>query len=85
MESTEIYLEIGRKRICAVALNWPGWCRCAKDEVRAAQTLLDYGPRYAAILRAAGLEVKVPEAVSSFEVVDRLEGNATTDERRGAW
>jgi hypothetical protein len=77
--SAEIYLEIGQKKAFAVAVNWPGWCRSDKEEGSAIQALLDYGPRYSKIPRAAGIEFQVPESSSSFNVVNRLEGNATTD------
>lgn len=74
-----IYLEIGKQRIFASALDWPGWCRSAKNEGAALQTLLVYGPRYAAVLRLAKLEFQIPESTSAFVITERLEGNATTD------
>lgn len=79
IESTDVYLEVGRKKVCAVAVEWPGWCRFGKEEGLAAQALLDYGPRYAKIPRSAGLAFQIPESTSSFNIVNRLEGNATTD------
>jgi hypothetical protein len=77
--SAEIYLEIGQKKAFAVAVNWPGWCRSDKEEGLAIQALLDYGPRYSKIPRAVGITFQIPERTSSFNIVDRLEGNATTD------
>jgi hypothetical protein len=77
--SSEMYLEIGQKKAFAVAVNWPGWCRSAKEEGLAVQALLDYGPRYSKIPRAAGIRFQIPESISSFNIVNRLEGNATTD------
>ncbi|RPJ20404.1 MAG: DinB family protein [Chloroflexi bacterium] len=74
-----VYLEAGKKRTFAGALDWPGWCRSGKDETSALQALLDYGPRYARVLRASRLGFKAPTAVSNFVVVERLKGNATTD------
>ncbi|MGD2077465.1 MAG: hypothetical protein PVH18_03730 [Chloroflexota bacterium] len=79
VESADIYLEIGQKKVCAVALEWPGWCRFGKDERLAIQALLEYGPRYAKIAQAAGLTFQVPESIASFNITDRLDGNATTD------
>jgi hypothetical protein len=47
--------------------------------VVALPALLELGPRYARILHPAGIEFQPPAAVSDFVVVERLEGNATTD------
>ena len=74
-----VYLEIGSRRTIAAALDWPGWCRIGRDEDSALQALFDYTPRYARILRQARLGFQVPNDVSAFAVVERLEGNATTD------
>jgi hypothetical protein len=74
-----VYLEVGSRRTFAAAIDWPGWCRMGPDEATALQTLFDYGPRYARILRPARLGFQVPNAVSAFAVVERLKGNATTD------
>src|SRR5215207_9571278 len=75
----DVYLEIGKKRVFAGAVDWPGWCRSAQNEESALQALVDYGPRYARILRATQLGFKSPTEPSAFSVVERLEGNATTD------
>ena len=74
-----VYLEVGSRRTFAAALDWPGWCRMGRDKDTALQTLLEYGPRYARILRSARLGFQVPKDVSAFVVVERLKGNATTD------
>ncbi len=42
----DVYLEIGKKRTIAGAIEWPGWCRVGRDEDTALQALFDYGPRY---------------------------------------
>lgn len=75
----EVYLEIGKKRTFAGAIEWPGWCRSGRDEGSALQALADYGPRYARILRAAQVEFQPPAGTSAFAVSERLQGNATTD------
>ena len=31
---TDVYLELGTKRVFACALEWPGWCRGGRDEQR---------------------------------------------------
>ena len=41
------YTERGAKRVFAGALDWPGWCRGARDEEGALEALAAYGPRYA--------------------------------------
>ena len=75
----DVYLEIGKKRTFAGAIDWPGWCRGGRDEEAALQALFDYGPRYARVLRSVRLGFRAPPDVSAFAVVERLEGNATTD------
>lgn len=74
-----IYLEIGSRRTFAAALDWPGWCRLGQDETSALQSLLEYGPRYARVLRSARLGFRAPKDTSAFVVVERLTGNTTTD------
>jgi len=74
-----VYLEVGTRRTFAAALDWPGWCRPGRDETSALQSLFEYGPRYARILRPARLGFRAPSDTSAFIIVDRLEGNATTD------
>jgi hypothetical protein len=76
---TEIYLEIGTKRVFAGALDWPGWCRSGRTEEAAIETLLGYGPRYAAVMSAAGIRFTLQRDAQAFKVIDRLKGDATTD------
>jgi hypothetical protein len=71
----EVYLEAGRRRVFAGALAWPGWCRAGRDEVTALQALVDYAPRYKQAIRAA----PVPATVADLQLVERLDGDATTD------
>ncbi len=75
----ETYLEVGAKRVFAGALDWPGWCRSARHEEDALEALLAYGPRYAAVLKGSGVRFTPPAKTSTFEVVERLKGDATTD------
>lgn len=72
-----VYLEVGGKRTFASAAGWPGWCRSGKNEQAALEALAVYAPRYAAVAKLA----KLPFAglTPEFKVVERLEGNATTD------
>ncbi|MCA9927627.1 MAG: hypothetical protein KC419_04090 [Anaerolineales bacterium] len=77
--SIDIYLETGKKRTVACVTKWPGWCRIGRDEASALQALFDYGPRYAHVLRKVQIPFQVPADPSTFNVIERLEGNATTD------
>jgi hypothetical protein len=80
MPSTyRIYLEVGDRRVFAGALDWPGWCRSARDEESAVETLIVYGPRYAKALGRAGQGFKAPTDPSSVRIVERLRGSASTD------
>jgi hypothetical protein len=47
--------------------------------VEALAALLDYAPRYAAVVRPARLGFQAPKDVTSLAVRERLKGNATTD------
>ncbi len=75
----EAYLEIGKKRTFAGAIDWPGWCRSARDEGSALEALLWYGPRYARVLRGTRLGFAAPADASALRLVERLGGDATTD------
>ena len=77
--SIDIYLEIGKKRTFAGAVDWPGWCRSGRDEALAVQSLLDSAPRYARVLGAAQIPFQAPVDAAAFAVVERLAGTATTD------
>lgn len=72
----QVYLEVGPRRVFAGAVAWPGWCRSARDEAGALDALLVYAPRYRSAIAGARAGFKVPP---ELEVVERLEGNATTD------
>jgi hypothetical protein len=73
---TRVYLEVGKRRVFASAAEWPGWTRSGKDEASALEALAAAAPRYAAAAKAA----RVAFAPGlTFEVVERLPGNATTE------
>ena len=55
-----VYLEEGKKKVFACAVEWPGWGRSGRDEATALQTLFDYAPRYAPVAKAAGLSFTAP-------------------------
>ena len=79
MASHEIYLEVGAKRAFASAVRWPGWCRHGRGEEEAIRALLEYAPKYRHVLAGTPLEFEEPGGPDDLEVVERLEGNATTD------
>jgi len=76
---TEVYLEVGQKKMFAGALDWPGWCRGARDERTALTTLVEYAPRYAKIFSRTTIDFVPPNDPTAFAVVERLAGNSTTD------
>lgn len=78
-ETFDVYLEGGKKRTFAGALDWPGWCRRGNDEASALQALVEYGPRYARVLQGTRLGFHAPDDVSGLVVVERLQGNDATD------
>jgi hypothetical protein len=75
----DVYLEIGKTRVFAGALDWPGWCRSGRDEASALQVFIEYGSRYAKVLRDTGLQISLPSSISDLVVAERLAGNSTTD------
>jgi hypothetical protein len=74
-----VVLEVGKKRVFAIAQDWPGWCRSGSDEEAALQALFDYGPHYQRVLQASKIRFTAPKQLSNFVVVERIKGDATTD------
>lgn len=79
LNAIKVYLEIGNKRTFAGAIDWPGWSRSGRDQASALGALFDYGPRYAQVLQAAHIEFQAPVDPATLVVIERLEGNPTTD------
>jgi hypothetical protein len=71
---TEVYLEVGDKRVFACAYDWPGWCRSGRGEGAALDALRAYQPRYALVTGKA--EMRPPS--DALTVVERLPGSAST-------
>jgi hypothetical protein len=71
-----VYLEVGSKRVFALALDWPGWARAGKDAEAALAALGEVAPRYLLVAREAGIAFS---PTTDFEVVERVTGSATTD------
>jgi len=73
---TLVCLEIGKKRVFASALQWPGWSRSGRSEHDALESLASYLGRYREVLQGARLPA--PD-VDDFVVTERLPGDMTTD------
>lgn len=77
-DATEVYLEVGSKRVFACAVDWPGWCRSGRTEEAALEALADYEDRYRNVARTAG--VRFPSrAAAAFDVLERVPGAGVTD------
>ena len=78
-DSIRVMVERGKKkRVVAVAFDWPGWDRSAKTEEAALHVLDAYRPRYAKVAALAGLASEFG-ATGELAVVERVEGNGMTD------
>lgn len=75
----EVVLEVGKKRVFAIARDWPGWCRSGSDKAEALNALLEYGLRYRKTLKAARMRFTAPKEIADFVITTRLKGDATTD------
>jgi hypothetical protein len=75
---TAVCVEVGAKKVFASALEWPGWSRGATSEEAALAALAEYLPRYAVVADRARVDLPAT-AADTFEVVERLDGDAGTD------
>ena len=71
--------EVGPERTFASALDWPGWCRSGQDEDAALQALVEYGPRYAKVVRPRRFGFTAPKDVGRLRVTQRVTGDASTE------
>jgi hypothetical protein len=67
------------KRAFAWAIDWPGWCRSGKTVDLALEALVMSLPRFGVVVDRAGLIPPVIGEARTFEIVDSVEGGATTD------
>lgn len=74
----KVWLEVGRRKSFAGAVQWPGWARAGKTTDLALENFVTYGRRYAMVMKKVS-KLKVPKSVEDLDVVVELEGNATTD------
>ena len=75
-----VALEIGPKgkKVVAVAPDWPGLERGATTGEAAIERLLSYIPRYAAVVKLAGIGAEFP-AAAVVDVVEQYSGTGSTD------
>jgi hypothetical protein len=77
-KKTKVYLETGKKKTFAMALDWPGWGRSGKTADEALEALGEYASRYAPVAKKAKFDLPAG-AGDGFTVVEEVKGNATTD------
>lgn len=68
----KVRIEKGKARVFAIAIEWPGLARSAKDETGAIDALLDSAARYKKVTGARF-------AASEVDVVERVKGDSSTD------
>jgi hypothetical protein len=79
-DAMRVMLEIGPngKKVVAVAPDWPGLSRGAKSEEAAIARLRSYLPRYAPVVKLAGMDAEFPTS-ATLDVVERYPGTGSTD------
>jgi len=79
-DTLRVTLEAGPKgkKVVAVAPDWPGLERGAKTEESAVATLEAYLPRYAKVVKLAGMAATFP-ARPKIQVAERYTGTGSTD------
>jgi hypothetical protein len=75
----DVYLEAGRKRVFACAVDWPGWCRSGRDEEQALTALATTAARYAVVPALAGVVFDPVGEVDCIEIAERVDGTPATD------
>ena len=70
-----VALETAERRVFASAIEWPGWSRAGRTPDAALEALAASAERYRPVATAAG-EI-FPDRLT-FEIVDRVAGNAST-------
>jgi hypothetical protein len=76
---TDVYLEVGKKRAFACAVDWPGWCRSGPGEEQALEALATSASRYAVLAALAGIPFDPVAEVDCIEIAETVTGSATTD------
>ena len=79
-KKTRVTLEIGpkRKKVVAVAPDWPGLERGAKTQEDAIERLRSYIPRYSQVAKLAEMDVEF-DTIKNVHVVEEYPGTGSTD------
>jgi hypothetical protein len=80
----QVTLEIGPKgkQVVAVAPDWPGLERGAKTEEAAIERIQTYLPRYAPVVKLAGMDEEfaaIAARSAAIDVIERYPGTGSTD------
>ena len=75
----DVYLETGRNKTFAGAIDWPGWVRSGKTEDEALETLLAYAKRYQDALKDTNLGYLPPTSLDDFNIMEHFDGTTSTD------
>ncbi len=73
-----VMIEVGKKRVVGVPIDWPGWDRPGKTEEQALEALEAYRPRYRKVAELAGLQDEF-DASGPLEVVEHVDYPSTVD------
>lgn len=76
--SNRVMIEVGKKRVVGVPLDWPGRDRPGKTEELALETLEAYRPRYRKVAALAGLEDEF-DAAGPLDIVEHIDYPSTVD------
>jgi hypothetical protein len=79
-EKTRMTLEIGpkRKKVVAVAADWPGLERGAKTQDGAIENLHSYIPRYSQVAKLAEMDAEF-DTIQKLDLVEEYLGTGSTD------
>ncbi len=78
MAKLDIGAEVSAKKTFVWAIDWPGWCRGAKDRELAVEAFLMARGRYAKVARRAGLDLPNVDA-GDLRVAETVEGGGGTE------
>lgn len=74
-----VYLERGKRRVFACAVDWPGWCRVGRDADAALEALAAYADRYAVVTTEAGIAFPTDITAAGLDVTEQVDGSGGTD------
>ena len=77
-ERIAVALETAPKKTFAIAIDWPGWSRSGRTAEAALESLAAYAPRYAPVVRSAGVLLPGVDGLE-FETVETQPGSSGTE------